>query len=607
VFGNYGYFTSVAFASSSYDHCTWDQSQTVNFSEGGTNGTGSLTITGASITNTTSDNSSYGTLHFATKPSLGVRTFGNSYIEGGIFFDQVTGGVVATNLAFANLLFRPAATGYFGIAAGHGAVAAQINADQVLVYNDTTNDRSSGGPAGSQTHWYIARYDNSTDGNQHTFYPATGIGATYTGLVAEANTPGTEPDFINPAGTGTKTGGVPAPFVIQNSLLLCRGDGKPPSSFINDQQGIDGNEAMTYTNNTYCTAYSSAPPGNPVTDVHVIGIGWECGNCGTTSSTSLTVGTGAQSLTVGSNITLPVGNAIQIVSSINSANAMFGTVTSYSGTSLVVNITSVTGSGTFASWNVLGSDVVAGAISAVVNNLAYRLDSVGVVEIMCSDQQAPQPGTATLVSNNAAYNATNGVTNYCSTSTVGGRITTGPQNDLVFQRSPAFLSTTRMLISFDTDYLGNPLSSTTWTSGNVYNAGDLVQDSQGSVYGGKAFNWRAKATCTASSANRPYSGTSAFVACWEPAAMALIKASVRSSGNNTYTGALGGTGLSLIGALNEWVRQGYTPTGADATALATAGVGGIYPSWIGAIQATTPSSSSVLSGSINLSGGVVVH
>ncbi|MBF0553718.1 MAG: hypothetical protein HQK96_04090 [Nitrospirae bacterium] len=72
----------------------------------------------------------------------------------------------------------------------------------------------------------------------------------------------------------------------------------------------------------------------------------------TTSVTSLTIGTGSQSLTVGTGQSYYVGQQLTIS---NGANSMIGNVTSYNSTTgaLVVNITSVTGSGTLASWNVV--------------------------------------------------------------------------------------------------------------------------------------------------------------------------------------------------------------------------------------------------------------
>jgi hypothetical protein len=70
------------------------------------------------------------------------------------------------------------------------------------------------------------------------------------------------------------------------------------------------------------------------------------------SSTSLTIGTGSQSLTVGTGLSYSNGQSMTIS---NGSNTMIGNVTSYNSGSgaLVVNVTSITGSGTFASWTVV--------------------------------------------------------------------------------------------------------------------------------------------------------------------------------------------------------------------------------------------------------------
>lgn len=73
-----------------------------------------------------------------------------------------------------------------------------------------------------------------------------------------------------------------------------------------------------------------------------------------TSSTSLTVATGAQSLTVQTGLGLLPGMPIRISSQATPTTVMDGVVTSYTSGSgaLVVNVTSISGSGTLASWRV---------------------------------------------------------------------------------------------------------------------------------------------------------------------------------------------------------------------------------------------------------------
>ena len=81
----------------------------------------------------------------------------------------------------------------------------------------------------------------------------------------------------------------------------------------------------------------------------------------TTSATSLTIATGSQTLTIGTGLAYSVAQNVVIAYDTN--NKLDGTVTSYtSGTGvLVVNVTSVVGSGTYSAWAVN----LAGAVGAV--------------------------------------------------------------------------------------------------------------------------------------------------------------------------------------------------------------------------------------------------
>ncbi len=73
---------------------------------------------------------------------------------------------------------------------------------------------------------------------------------------------------------------------------------------------------------------------------------------GTTSTTSIAIGTGSKTFTTASSDQYAAGQLVVIRSSATPANAMLGIVTSCSGTSLVVNVVAVTGTGTIAAWTV---------------------------------------------------------------------------------------------------------------------------------------------------------------------------------------------------------------------------------------------------------------
>lgn len=76
-------------------------------------------------------------------------------------------------------------------------------------------------------------------------------------------------------------------------------------------------------------------------------------NWTTTSSTSNSISTGAHTFTVSASLPITTNQGVICQSGTNS---MFGTVTSYSSTTLVVNITSIIGSGTHTDWVITNSD-----------------------------------------------------------------------------------------------------------------------------------------------------------------------------------------------------------------------------------------------------------
>jgi microcystin-dependent protein len=77
----------------------------------------------------------------------------------------------------------------------------------------------------------------------------------------------------------------------------------------------------------------------------------------TSATNNVTIGTGAKTLVTQSGKSFVAGMYVQAIDANNPANSMSGTVTSYAGTSLVLNIATIAGFGTPAGWNV----VIAGA------------------------------------------------------------------------------------------------------------------------------------------------------------------------------------------------------------------------------------------------------
>jgi len=93
-----------------------------------------------------------------------------------------------------------------------------------------------------------------------------------------------------------------------------------------------------------------------------------------TSTTSALISTDSKTFTTQSGEQFVSGQFVTIASSANPANYMYGQVTSYSTTQLIVNITAIGGSGTFADWNISLSGIKGdiGATGAVsISMLTY--------------------------------------------------------------------------------------------------------------------------------------------------------------------------------------------------------------------------------------------
>jgi hypothetical protein len=96
----------------------------------------------------------------------------------------------------------------------------------------------------------------------------------------------------------------------------------------------------------------------------------------TTSTSSVLIGTGAKTFTVPAGLGFVIGMTLRIANT--SANFMTGEVTSYVGTSLVMNITAVGGSGTLASWNISMAAVGAATAASVSNTPAGNIAATTV-------------------------------------------------------------------------------------------------------------------------------------------------------------------------------------------------------------------------------------
>ncbi len=86
-----------------------------------------------------------------------------------------------------------------------------------------------------------------------------------------------------------------------------------------------------------------------------------------TSTSSVAIGIGDRTFTVPAGLGFVAGQSVNSVSTANPANSVSGFVKSYVGTSLVVTVISISGSGTFASW-AIALGLSAGGASLGINN-----------------------------------------------------------------------------------------------------------------------------------------------------------------------------------------------------------------------------------------------
>lgn len=108
-------------------------------------------------------------------------------------------------------------------------------------------------------------------------------------------------------------------------------------------------------------------------DSHGVNLDLDTNVWSSPSASSVTIGTGAQVFTVTAGMDVETGQAASAVSVADPDAYMIGTVTSYVGTTITLNITETSGSGTFDSWTVMsGSNVQAPPGYQYVNILPVR-------------------------------------------------------------------------------------------------------------------------------------------------------------------------------------------------------------------------------------------
>jgi hypothetical protein len=140
-----------------------------------------------------------------------------------------------------------------------------------------------------------------------------------------------------------------------------------------------------------------------------------------TSSSSVLIGTGAKTFIVTAGKSFYAGMPLTIAdTAAPSTNAMYGTVTSYSGTSLVMDIKSFIGSGTKTAWSI--SLAGAGGATLGANSLTGTqtlASGAAINESISTVASATTPDIWTATSNNINYTGTTTATGFAAAPQAG--------------------------------------------------------------------------------------------------------------------------------------------------------------------------------------------
>lgn len=173
-----------------------------------------------------------------------------------------------------------------------------------------------------------------------------------------------------------------------------------------------------------------------------------------TSVSSVAIATGTLSFTVQQSCAFAPGMPIFIVDSANTANWLWGTVTSYNPTSgiLIVNIQQVSGSGTIATWQI--------SLAGVQGPQGQTGSSGGGINSGTAGQMTYYGATGTVLSGNPNANISSGILTLGQPSTVaGGIVLQGGTSGSVTIGVPAIAGSTSFVLPANDGAAGSLLQS----------------------------------------------------------------------------------------------------------------------------------------------------
>jgi hypothetical protein len=141
------------------------------------------------------------------------------------------------------------------------------------------------------------------------------------------------------------------------------------------------------------------------------------------SSSSVAIGTGSKAFTVTDMTSSPIvysGQALEVRSRANPANKMIGTVTGASGTTLTINVSSVSGSGTLTDWSIMAQYriIVAPKSTGESSSKTYKVDNTAAP---AACQTLTEGRKATLAMVAAGDATTYPAAHFCNNLNIGSK------------------------------------------------------------------------------------------------------------------------------------------------------------------------------------------
>lgn len=453
---------------------------------------------------------------------------------------------------------------------------AQGDADALLIINSFTESATSGTYTASaqlssiELDTYLAINNNTADDEAYKDIALDINYSTSSVMQAKSDTA----SLILKPDVGSEDDGTPSSVADPDTYVANRAVLYDRSQSLSAGQKLQAvtNQGLNLTASKLLGQASSGGTGLPVP----ITLGSNLSMSGTTisatagdkyltsSTTSLTIANGTQSLTIGTGLSYTTQQ--DIVIAYNASNHMHATVTSYNSSTgaLVAEVQGKTGSGTYAQWTVNVGGIAAGVIPAGgTTEQTLRKTSDSDYDVSWGSTvngNTITSGTGTLNLNNSTLtlaigaNVTfSGSDNITLTVPSGGTSATLPASGTI-------LSSTSSAVSFPTlnqNTSGNAATATTLATGRTLAiTGDLTWTSPS--FNGSA-NVTAAGTLATVNLNVGSFGSATQVATFTVNGKGLITA----AGNTTVTPAVGsitglGTGVAAALAIAPDTAGGFS-------------------------------------------------